>query len=212
MRELPELFANNREWAAKMTRHDPDFFRRLSLQQSPEYLWIGCSDSRVPANEIVGLAPGEMFVHRNIANIVSHADLNCLSVLQFAIDVLHVRHVIVTGHYNCGGVRASLDDKRHGLVDNWLRHLHDVQLRYHDELAAVTGFDERVDRLCELNVREQVANLAATTIVQDAWTRGQPLTLHGWIYDLKDGLLRDLDCTLNADDAVNLGALRVHGV
>ena len=212
MEHLRRLFDNNKAIVAEITKTDGDYFKRRAGKQEPHFLFIGCADSRVPIETLTGVAPGEMFVHRNIANIVSHADLNCLSVLQFAIDVLRVRHVIVTGHYNCGGVRASLDDKRHGLVDNWLRHLQDVQLRYHDELAAVTGFDERVDRLCELNVREQVANLAATTIVQDAWTRGQPLTLHGWIYGLKDGLLRDLDCTMNADDAVNLGALRVHEV
>jgi len=191
MKTLPHLFASNRAWAEKMTRHDPEFFARLSRQQAPEYLWIGCADSRVPANEIVGLLPGEMFVHRNVANVVVHTDLNCLSVLQFAIDVLGVRHVIVCGHYGCGGIRAALDKEKHGLIDNWLRHVQDIQQRYGGELEAMET-SGRADRLCELNVMEQVRNVARTTIVQDAWERGQPLAIHGWIYDIKDGLLRDL--------------------
>lgn len=192
MRSLPELFANNRAWAAEMTRSDPDFFQRLSSQQAPQYLWIGCADSRVPANEIVGLLPGELFVHRNIANVVVHTDLNCLSVLQFAVDVLHVRDIIVCGHYGCGGVLAALRDDRLGLADNWLRHVQDVRSKHQAELNALATEQERHRRLCELNVREQVMNLAQTTIAQDAWARGQPLAIHGWIYALRDGLLRDL--------------------
>ena len=195
MRSLPQLFENNRAWAAAITGRDPDFFRRLASQQSPDYLWIGCADSRVPANEIVGLMPGELFVHRNVANLVIHTDLNCLSVLQFAVDVLKVRHVIVCGHYGCGGVRAALDDSQHGLIDNWLRHIQDIARSCSGELAALGG-DARVDRLCELNVREQAHNVARTTIVQEAWRRGQPLTVHGWIYGLRDGLLKDLGVEL----------------
>jgi carbonic anhydrase len=192
MRSLPELFANNRAWAAEMTQSDPEFFRRLSSQQAPQYLWIGCADSRVPANEIVGLLPGELFVHRNIANVVVHTDLNCLSVLQFAVDALRVRDIIVCGHYGCGGVLAALRDDRLGLADNWLRHVQDVRSKHHAELGALATERERHDRLCELNVREQVTNVAQTTIVRDAWARGQSLTIHGWIYGLRDGLLRDL--------------------
>jgi carbonic anhydrase len=195
---LAHLFESNRSWAASVTRRDPDFFRRLAAQQAPEFLWIGCSDSRVPANEIVDLLPGELFVHRNVANVVVHTDLNCLSVVQFAVDVLRVRHIMVTGHYGCGGVRAAMDDAQHGLIDNWLRHVQDVQLRHADELAALADHESRVDRLCELNVVEQVRNLARTTVVQDAWRRGQPLTLHGWIYGLEDGRLRDLGVTRSA--------------
>jgi carbonic anhydrase len=193
MRALPQLFANNRAWARDMTARDPDFFARLARQQAPEYLWIGCSDSRVPANEIVGLLPGEMFVQRNVANVVLHADLNCLSTIQFAVDVLRVRHVIVCGHYGCGGVLAALRDERLGLVDNWLRHVQDVRWKHAAELEALPGEAERHARLCELNVREQVVNVAQTTVVRDAWTRGQDVAVHGWIYDLRDGLLRDLD-------------------
>ena len=192
MRSLPELFANNRAWAAEMTLDDPEFFRRLSSQQAPQYLWIGCADSRVPANQIVGLVPGELFVHRNIANVVVHTDLNCLSVLQFAVDALRVRHIIVCGHYGCGGVLAALRDERLGLADNWLRHVQDVRSKHAAELKDLATESERHDRLCELNVREQVTNVAQTTIVQDAWARGQQLTIHGWIYGLRDGLLRDL--------------------
>ena len=175
-----------------MTRRDPEFFRRLSGQQAPQYLWIGCADSRVPANEIVGLVPGELFVHRNIANVVVHTDLNCLSVLQFAVDALHVRDIIVCGHYGCGGVLAALRDDRLGLADNWLRHVQDVRSKHETELRDLTTEAERHDRLCELNVQEQVINVSQTTIVQDAWARGQSLTIHGWIYGLRDGLLRDL--------------------
>ena len=192
MAVIKELFDNNRAWASRVTRQDPEFFLRLSAQQAPVYLWIGCADSRVPANEIVGLAPGEMFVHRNIANVVVHADLNCLSVLQFGVDVLKVQHVVVCGHYSCGGVGAALRDDRLGLVDNWLRHVQDVRWKHQQELENIPSEDGRHNRLCELNVMEQVVNVSQTTIVRDAWARGQPLEVHGWIYDLRDGLLRDL--------------------
>ena len=189
---LKHLFANNRAWAAKMTRQDPEFFSRLSSQQAPQYLWIGCADSRVPANEIVGLAPGELLVHRNVANVVVHADLNCLSVLQFAVEVLKVEHIIVCGHYGCGGVRAALRDDRLGLVDNWLRHVQDVRWKHQTELDKLPSAEQQHDRLCELNVVEQVVNVSQTTVVRDAWARDQSLSIHGWIYDLHDGLLQDL--------------------
>jgi carbonic anhydrase len=192
MRSLTHLFANNRGWAARVRAEQPDFFEKLARQQNPDYLWIGCSDSRVPANDIVGLLPGELFVHRNVANIVVHTDLNCLSVMQFAIDLLKVRHVIVCGHYGCSGVRAALRNERHGLADNWLRHLQDVR----DKHQPV----ESENRLSELNVVEQVANVCQTTIVQDAWARGQELHVHGWIYGLHDGLLRDLNTTVAGPD------------
>jgi carbonic anhydrase len=186
------LFANNRAWAAAVTREDPDFFQRLSRQQAPQFLWIGCSDSRVPANQIVGLQPGEMFVHRNVANLVVHTDLNCLSVLQFAVDVLRVRHIIVCGHYGCGGVLAALRDDRLGLIDNWLRHVQDVRWKHRKALDALETEGERHQRLCELNVVEQAANIRQTTVVRDARARGQELAVHGWIYDLQDGLLREV--------------------
>jgi len=205
MRTLAELFDNNQAWARKITARDPHFFETLSRQQSPRYLWIGCSDSRVPANEIVGLLPGELFVHRNVANVVVHTDLNCLSVLQYAVDVLRVEHVIVCGHYGCGGVRAAFDRASTGLSDNWLRHVQDVH-EQHGEAIAAAG-DLGVDRLCELNVIEQARHVAATTIVQDAWQRGQPLTLHGWVYGLRDGLLRDLGFIASSQDDV-AGAYR----
>jgi len=192
MEKLPKLLDNNRAWAADRVLHDPTFFTRLEKQQAPEFLWIGCSDSRVPANEIVGLDPGELFVHRNVANVVVHTDLNCLSVLQFAVDVLKVKHVIVCGHYGCGGVSAALDRDAHGLIDNWLRHVQDVERDYQHELDGIADPQKRVDRLCELNVAEQVRNVARTTIVQDAWRRGHDVQLHGWIYGLKDGLITDL--------------------
>src|SRR5687767_10170064 len=198
MRSLSHLFANNRAWAAEMTRQDPDFFSRLSRQQAPQYLWIGCSDSRVPANQIVGLLPGEMFVHRNVANVVVHTDLNCLSVLQFAVDVLRVSHVIVCGHYGCGGVLAALRDDRFGLVDNWLRHVHDVHHKHRADLDVLESEEQRHVRLCELNVIEQVVNTCETTVVRDAWARGQALAVHGWIYDPGDGLLRDLGMCITA--------------
>ena len=193
MRFLPHLFENNKAWAEAVRVRDPDFFVNLSRQQSPEYLWIGCSDSRVPANQIVGLAPGELFVHRNVANVVVHTDLNCLSVMQFAVDVLKVRHIIVCGHYGCSGVRAALDCDRLGLVDNWLRHVQDVRQKHEALLNAANDESERCDRLCELNVIEQIANVCQTTIVREAWERGQELAVHGWIYGLQDGLLRDLN-------------------
>ncbi len=192
MRVLGQLFANNRAWAAAMTREDPEFFRRLSRQQSPAYLWIGCADSRVPANQIVGLLPGEMFVHRNVANVVVHTDLNCLSAIQYAVDVLRVGHIIVCGHYGCGGVLAALRDDKLGLIDNWLRHVQDVRRKFQDELDKLPTETERHRRLCELNVIEQVIHLCETTVVRDAWARGQSLAVHGWIYDVHDGLLRDL--------------------
>lgn len=189
---LTHLFDNNRAWVEKILGRDPDFFLKLSRQQTPEYLWIGCSDSRVPANEIVGLLPGELFVHRNVANIVVHTDLNCLSVMQFAVDVLRVKHIIVCGHYGCGGIRAALRKERLGLIDNWLRHVQDVHQKHQDVLNGTGDETAQSDRLCELNVIEQVVNVCQTTIVQDAWARGQELAVHGWIYDLRDGRLRDL--------------------
>jgi len=192
---LSDLFDNNRRWAQQVTARNPHFFRSLVAQQSPRYLWIGCSDSRVPANEIVGLAPGELFVHRNVANIVVHSDLNCLSVLQYAVDVLQVEHVIVCGHYGCGGVRAAYAKSSLGLIDNWLRHVRDVHDRHHDVVKSSGSEDAAVNRLCELNVIDQVDHVCQTTIVQDAWRRKQPIAVHGWIYDLRDGLLRDLHCT-----------------
>ena len=193
---LQQLFENNRAWAAKITRQDPTFFARLSAQQAPEYLWIGCADSRVPPNDLVGLAPGELFVHRNVANVVVHADLNCLSVLQFAVDALKVKHVIVCGHYGCGGVLAALRDDRLGLVDNWLRHVQDVRWKHQAEIDRIPTQAEQHNRLCELNVIEQVTNVSQTTVVRDAWARQQPVAVHGWIYDLRDGLLRDLEVTI----------------
>ena len=195
MDQLSRLFDQNRAWAEAITRRDPEFFQKLSRQQNPQYLWIGCSDSRVPANEIVGLLPGEIFVHRNIANVVVHTDLNCLSVIQYAVDVLKVKHIMVVGHYGCGGVRAALRCERVGLADNWLRHVQDVREKHDASLCALADETARNARLCELNVIEQVANVCATTMVRDAWERGQELTVHGWIYGLRDGLLRDLGCT-----------------
>jgi carbonic anhydrase len=199
MENLNHLFENNRSWAARIRQQDPDFFLKLSRQQSPSYLWIGCSDSRVPANEIVGLLPGELFVHRNVANLVVHTDLNCLSVMQFAVDILKVRHIIVCGHYGCSGVRTALRRDRIGLSDNWLRHVQDVQQKHAKRLAGGEGV-KASDRLCELNVIEQVANVCQTTIARDAWERGQELTVHGWIYGLQDGLLRDLNVTVDQVD------------
>jgi len=198
VRVLKQLFDNNRAWAARITETDPEFFDKLSRQQSPRYLWIGCSDSRVPANEIIGLPPGEVFVHRNVANVVAYSDLNCLSVMQFAVEVLKVEHIMVVGHYGCGGVRAVLRQDRVGLVDNWLRNVQDVRERHPARIRPLYHESHQVDRLCELNVIEQVRNVARTTIVLDAWERKQPLTLHGWIYGLKDGLLRDLGMTASS--------------
>ena len=198
MVSVDQLFENNRRWSRAITARDPQFFDTLSRQQSPKYLWIGCADSRVPANEIVGLPPGEIFVHRNVANVVVHTDLNCLSVLQYAVDVLAVEHVIVCGHYGCGGVRAVMANASLGLIDNWLRHVQDVRDRHLERVDAIADENARIDRLCELNVIEQVRHVCQTTIVHDAWRRGQALTVHGWIYSLQDGLLRDLEVSASA--------------
>ena len=206
MRALKHLFDSNRAWSRRIQQQDRDFFVKLSQQQSPAYLWIGCADSRVPANEIVGLLPGELFVHRNVANIVVHTDLNCLSVIQFAVDVLGIRHVIVCGHYGCGGVKAALDGQRLGLVDNWLRHVEDVRDAHAEALAALPAGEARWDRLCELNVIEQGLHLTQTTVMRDAWARGQEVTVHGWIYSLKDGRLRDLRVSAGSPAE----AVRVH--
>jgi carbonic anhydrase len=204
MSSLSHLLDNNRAWSQAVRAAKPDFFRSLEAQQSPRYLWIGCSDSRVPANEIVDLLPGELFVHRNVANVVVHTDLNCLSVLQYAVDVLHVEHVVVVGHYGCSGVRAAWQGKPLGLIDNWLRHVQDVAERHIGYLRSLPDDATLTDRLCELNVIEQVQHVARTTIVQDAWRRKQPLTLHGWIYGLSDGLVVDLG--IEADSAAKLDA------
>ena len=199
---LPELLENNRRWASKMEAARPGFFSGLAQQQGPQYLWIGCADSRVPANELVDLAPGELFVHRNVANVVVHSDLNCLSVIQFATDVLKVRHIIVVGHSQCGGVIAALEDRRVGLADNWLRHVQDVRNRHSAWLETVAP-DDRVNALCELNVVEQALNVCQTTVVQEAWQRGQEIVVHGWVYRLHNGLLKDLTMTVSRlDDAV----------
>lgn len=195
MKLLKPLFDNNRRWAERIHQEHPEFFEQLAKQQNPEYLWIGCSDSRVPSNQIIDLMPGEVFVHRNIANMVIHTDLNCLSVLQYAIDVLKVKHVMVVGHYGCGGVRAAMGQQRLGLIDNWLGHLRDIHRLYHNELQALDE-SKRFDRLCELNVIEQVANVVNSTIVQEAWDRGQDVAIHGWIYGIENGLLTDLDVTV----------------
>lgn len=192
MRQLKALFDNNRRWAKAIKKKDPRFFLKLSRLQTPRFLWIGCSDSRVPANEITGLLPGELFVHRNVANIVVHTDLNCLSVLQYAVEVLKVKNIIVCGHYGCGGVKAAFEVKRLGLIDNWLRHIMDVNEKHKDELKRIKHKEKRFDRLCELNVLEQANSVCQTTVVQDAWGRGRPLSVHALIYDLRDGLLREL--------------------
>lgn len=202
MRLLRNLFDNNRAWSARMTEQDPAFFERLVEQQRPHHLWIGCSDSRVPANEIVGLRPGELFVHRNVGNVVVHTDLNCLSVLQFAVDVLQVRDVMVVGHYGCGGVRAALEGQKVGLADNWLRHIQDVRDKHAALLVAIDDPAQRLDTLCELNVIEQAASVCQTTVVQDAWERGQEVAVHGWIYRLHDGRLHDLRMTVTRGDSM----------
>ena len=199
MSDLPELLTNNRVWADRVKERDPGFFNRLVRQQAPRYLWIGCSDSRVPANEIVGLVPGELFVHRNVANVVVHSDLNCLSVLQYAVDVLHVEHVIVCGHYGCGGIEAAWKRTSLGLIDNWLRHVQDVAERHAEVFGREMSDRQRIDKLAELNVVDQVANVCRTTIVMDAWRRGQSLSVHGWIYGIQDGLLRDLGLSVTRD-------------
>jgi carbonic anhydrase len=200
MQTLHHLFAKNKAWAERIRRQEPDFFLDLSRQQSPQYLWIGCADSRVPANQIVDLSPGELFVHRNVANLVVHTDLNCLSVMQFAVDLLKVRHIIVCGHYGCSGVLAALRRDRLGLSDNWLRHIQDVRQKHERLIAKISDDAQTAARLCELNVIEQVANVCQTTIALEAWERGQELTVHGWIYGLQDGLLRDLNVTIAAAD------------
>lgn len=201
---LDQLFANNREWAEAMIAKDANFFKRLVSQQAPEYLWIGCSDSRVPANEIVNLLPGELFVHRNVANVVVHTDLNCLSVIQFAIDLLQVKHILVVGHYGCSGVHTALTDRRVGLADNWLRHVKDVHQKHERYLGDVIPTAKRQDRLCELNVIEQVVNVCETTIVQDAWARGQDLTVHGWTYRLETGLVNDLGMSISSAEEMHV--------
>ncbi len=194
MKTLKQLFKQNREWATEILKTDPDYFKKLSQQQSPRYLWIGCSDSRVPANQITGLEPGEVFVHRNIANMVIHTDFNCLSVIQYAVDVLKVTDIILCGHYGCGGVAAALRTDRFGIIDNWIRNIKDVYFMHRDELDLLPDNSvEKINRLCELNVKEQVANLCHTTVIQDAWKRSQPVSVHGWIYGLNDGLLKDLN-------------------
>lgn len=198
MQSIEHLFENNRAWSERIRAEDPDFFARLSKIQNPEYLWIGCSDSRVPANQITGLLPGEVFVHRNIANQVVHSDLNCLSVLQFAVDVLRVKHILVVGHYGCGGVKAAHDNLRLGLVDNWLRHIQDVKQKHADFLDPLSDAKIRVDRLCELNIIEQVHNVCHTTVLQEAWNRGQEVTIHGWIFGLDDGIVSDLKVSISS--------------
>jgi len=196
MKDLNRLLEQNRAWAENIKANDPDFFPTLAKQQSPQYLWIGCADSRVPATQLVGMVPGEMFVHRNVANVVDHTDFNCLSVMQYAVDVLKVEHIIVCGHHGCGGVKAAMDNLQFGLIDNWLRHVQDVMHNHKKELADLANDSMRLDRLCELNVSEQVLNVSKTTIVQNAWSRGQELTIHGWIYAINDGLLRDLNISI----------------
>jgi carbonic anhydrase len=203
MQALSHLFARNQAWAARIREKDPDFFPKLSRQQAPQYLWIGCSDSRVPANEIVDLLPGELFVHRNIANLVLHTDLNCLSVIQFAVDILQVSHIIVCGHYGCSGVKTAFRRHRLGLSDNWLRHIQDLHGKHASELARIANETEGLDRLCEINVIEQVANVCQTTTVLDAWERRQKLTVHGWIYGLMDGLLRDLNVSIETPEQIS---------
>ncbi|MCX5869245.1 MAG: carbonate dehydratase [Deltaproteobacteria bacterium] len=196
MKVLKHLFDNNKSWATAIKEDDPEFFTKLANQQSPEYLWIGCADSRVPANEIVNMLPGEIFVHRNIANVVVHTDLNCLSVIQYAVEVLKVRHIIVCGHYDCGGITAAMENREHGLIDNWLRHIKDVYRFHKKQIDALDDEKDKLDLLCELNVIEQVANVCHTTIVQNAWASGQELAVHGWIYRVSDGILKDLNvCT-----------------
>ncbi len=201
MRLLKDLLEKNKQWATKLKASDPEFFTHLSSQQNPEYLWIGCSDSRVPANQIVDLPPGDVFVHRNIANLVIHSDLNCLSVIQYAVEILKVKHIIVCGHYGCGGIKASLDNQEHGLIDNWLRHIKDIYRIHEARFEKLETKKEKNDLLCELNIIEQVANICHTTIVQSAWKAGQKLAIHGWIYSLEDGILKDLDvCITNINE------------
>lgn len=202
MKTLKYLFEKNLEWAASIKDKDPEFFSQLSMQQNPEYLWIGCSDSRVPANQIIDLPPGEVFVHRNIANVVVHTDLNCLSVIQFAVEVLRVKHIIVCGHYGCGGIKAAMDNQEYGLIDNWLRHVKDVS-RFNAEKLKGLEHDEKLDLLCELNVVEQVTNVSNTTIVQQAWRKGADLSVHGWIYNIENGILKDLDACITSAEQLD---------
>jgi carbonic anhydrase len=206
MDDLEDLLAKNKAWAARINANDPEFFNSLTAHQTPRFMWIGCSDSRVPSTQLVGLQPGEMFVHRNVANLVVHTDFNCLSVLQYAVDVLKVNHVIVCGHDNCGGIKAAMENRHLGLIDNWLRHVQDVMRSYESELAAIADATERVNRLCELNVIEQVINLSRTTIVQNAWKRGQELAVHGLIYQIGDGLLRDLGIRITSENELSNAA------
>ena len=200
---LEHLFENNRRWAEQVKEKTPDFFEKLSQLQTPKYLWIGCSDSRIPANLCVGLLPGEIFAHRNVANLVVHTDLNCLSVIQYAVEVLKIEHIIVVGHYGCGGVQSAMQNNRLGLIDNWLRHIQDVMRKHESFLAAIESEEKRFERLCELNVVEQVTNVCETTIIQDAWQRGQLVNVHGWIYSLSDGLMRDLKIRVKNSDQMN---------
>ncbi len=202
MRVLKNLFEQNRKWAEKVKESDPDFFRKLSRQQKPEYLWIGCSDSRVPSNQIVGMLPGEIFVHRNIANLVVPSDLNCLSVIQYAVEVLKIKHIIVCGHYGCGGVKAAMEKDEHGLIDNWLHHIRDVYRAHNTEIDALEDDSSKLDKMCELNVIEQVANVCNTTIVRNAWKSGQELSVHGWIYSIENGILQDLDVCVTGIDEI----------
>lgn len=198
-----QLLENNKAWASAKIGEDGGFFKRLSEVQSPGYLWIGCSDSRVPANEIVGLQPGELFVHRNIANVVPHSDLNCLAVIQYAVELLEIKHIMVTGHYGCGGIKAAMEKKDHGQIDNWLAHIKDIYRQHFDEISSIDGEESQCDRLCELNVAAQVRNVAKTSIVQNAWRQGKELTVHGWIYSLKDGVLHDLEVEINGPDQLH---------
>ena len=206
MKNIADLLENNKRWSRQVTEEDPRFFADLADQQNPDFLWIGCSDSRVAANTIVGLMQGEVFVHRNVANLVHHTDINCLSVIQFAVEVLQVDHIIVCGHYGCGGVRAAFEDQKHGLIDNWLRHIQDTANLHSKRLSDLTGLDQKLDLLSELNITQQVINVGETTIVRDAWERGQEIAIHGWIYGLKDGLIRDLE--ISVGDEPQLRALR----
>ncbi|WP_250658861.1 carbonate dehydratase [Alkalimarinus coralli] len=203
MKSLSDLLENNKVWAEKIEQTSPGFFEQLSAQQTPEILWIGCSDSRVPANQIVGLLPGDVFVHRNVANIVNQTDLNCLSVIQYAVEVLKVKHIVVVGHYGCGGVKTALHNERNGLIDNWLRNIKDTYASYQAELEGITDESQRVDRLCELNVMQQVMNVSQTTVVQEAWSKGQNLTVHGWVYSIKNGLITNLDVSIQNNEATN---------
>jgi carbonic anhydrase len=209
LKTLKKLFERNLAWATAIKEKDPEFFTQLAIQQAPEYLWIGCSDSRVPANQIIDVPPGKIFVHRNIANVVVHTDLNCLSVIQYAVEVLKVKHIIVCGHYGCGGIQAAMENREHGLIDNWLRHIKDVYRYYEDQIDALQSESEKINLLCELNVVEQVANICHTTIVQNAWRSGHELAVHGWIYSLENGILKDLNvCVTNLDDISDVHRLK----